>query len=119
MVRPLALAAALSILLMGPVQTRASQLPILASCSLHTDAADAATYRFCSAPMASFDGAQLDTDLTLPAGTTPKGGYPLLVMMHGWGSDKTYWEARDFCMTTSADACRYNNVWFASRGYAV
>lgn len=117
--RPLALAVSLSLLLIAPVQARASQLPIVTACSTQTDATDSVSYRFCSAPMSSFDGTQLDTDLTLPAGTTPKGGYPLVVMMHGWGADKTYWEAHDFCTTTSADACRYNNVWFASRGYAV
>jgi len=67
----------------------------------------------------SFDGTAMDTDLTLPAGTTPSGGYPLLVMMHGWGQSKAYWESSDFCTTSSADACNYNNVWFAHRGYAV
>lgn len=119
MMRPLALAASLSLLLIAPVQAHASQLPILSSCSTQSDTTDAVGFRFCSAPMSSFDGTQLDSDLTLPAGTTPNGGYPLLVMMHGWGGDKTYWEAKDFCSTTSADACDYNNVWFASRGYAV
>lgn len=97
----------------------ATQMPLLASCSPRTDSTDAFSYRFCSAPVPSFDGIALDVDLTLPAGTTPKAGYPLLVMMHGWGADKTYWEAGDYCSTTSADACFFNNVWFAHHGYAV
>src|SRR2546427_10256595 len=54
-----------------------------------------------------------------PRGRRHRVGYPLLVMMHGWGGSKSYWEAGDFCTSTSADACNYNNLWFAHRGYAV
>src|SRR4029077_17643413 len=77
------------------------------------------TYRLCTGYVASFDGVPLDVDLTLPARATPPGGFPLLVMMHGWGNSKTDWESADFCDSSSADRCNYNNVAFAHRGYAV
>ena len=97
----------------------AASIPPLASCQARTDQADAFSYRFCSGFVPSFDGVPLDADLTLPAGTTPRGGYPLIVMMHGWGNSKTDWENADFCDAASADKCNYNNLAFAHRGYAV
>lgn len=100
-------------------QAQSAPFPPLASCHVQTDQADSFAYRFCAGYVASFDGTYLDTDVTLPPGATPAGGYPLLVMMHGWGGSKTDWESGDFCSTTSAGACNYNNVWFAHRGYAV
>ena len=117
--RSSALAAAFAFAMLAPAPAQAAQPPLLTSCTARSDTTDAFSYRFCSASVASFDGIQLDTDLTMPAGRTPSGGYPLLVMMHGWGGSKDYWEAGDFCTSTSADACNYNNVWFAHRGYAV
>ena len=117
--RSLVVAAVFAAAMLAPVQVQAAQLPLLSSCQARTDATDGVAYRFCGAMTSSFDGTALDTDLTLPAGNTPSGGYPLLVMMHGWGASKSYWESADFCTTSSADACNYNNVWFAARGYAV
>lgn len=113
------LAALLTIGAAAPRWSQTATMPLLASCQPRIDTADSVAYRFCSGNLASFDGTTLDSDITLPSGTTPYGGYPLLVMMHGWGADKGYWEANDFCSTTSADACDFNNVWFAHRGYAV
>ena len=76
----------------------------------------------------------LDVDVTLPPSTgaarvlgeaatfepvaRPKGGWPVLVFMHGCcGGNKTSWEA------TSIDAenekWHHSNAWFASRGYVV
>ncbi|HVH62440.1 MAG TPA: CocE/NonD family hydrolase [Candidatus Dormibacteraeota bacterium] len=98
---------------------QASQMPLLASCQPRTDTTDSFSYRFCSAPVSSFDGTALDVDLTLPSAAAARGGYPLLVLMHGWGADKTDFEAKDYCGTTVAYACFFNNVWFAHRGYAV
>ena len=94
-------------------------MPLLESCQVRTDQVDAFSYRFCSAFVPSFDGVPLDVDLTLPAGTTPRGGYPLVVMMHGWGNSKTDWENADLCDSASADKCNYNNLAFAHRGCAV
>jgi predicted acyl esterase len=58
----------------------------------------------------------LGTDL--PTVAAPKGGYPVLVFMHGCcGGDKRAWEA------ASVDAARehwhHSNAWFAARGYVV
>ena len=117
--RSLVVAAALALATIAPMHAEAASLPLLASCQDRTDVTDGFSYRFCGGMVPSFDGVALDTDLTLPAGRTPNDGYPLLVMMHGWGGSKTYWESGDFCTTSSADACNYNNLWFAHRGYAV
>ncbi|HEX6456328.1 MAG TPA: CocE/NonD family hydrolase [Solirubrobacterales bacterium] len=84
--------------------------------------------RFCPTPdlasrVPSFDGVPLDVDVTLPEGGTAP--YPTIVMLHGFGGSKT-----DFETTTPAgpepDAAgsgstiyRYNNVFYAHRGYAV
>jgi hypothetical protein len=48
--------------------------------------------RFCPATaltdrVASFDGVPLDVDVTLPA--TGDGPFPTIVMLHGYGGDKT------------------------------
>jgi fermentation-respiration switch protein FrsA (DUF1100 family) len=58
----------------------------------------------------SFDGVPLDVDVTLPA--SGDGPFPTIVMMHGWGGDKTSFEG-----STAANG--YNNVTFAQQGYAV
>jgi hypothetical protein len=58
----------------------------------------------------SWDGVPLDVDVTLPP--TGDGPFPTIVMMHGWGGSKTAFE------THSPDGS-YNNVYYASRGYAV
>ena len=58
----------------------------------------------------SWDGVPLDVDVTLPP--SGDGPFPTIVMMHGWGGTKTTFE------THSPDGA-YNNVYFASRGYAV
>jgi fermentation-respiration switch protein FrsA (DUF1100 family) len=58
----------------------------------------------------SFDGVPLDVDVTLPA--SGDGPFPTIVMMHGWGGDKTSFEG-----STAANG--YNNVSFAQQGYAV
>jgi fermentation-respiration switch protein FrsA (DUF1100 family) len=58
----------------------------------------------------SFDGVPLDVDVTLPP--SGDGPFPTIVMMHGWGGDKTSFEG-------SSAANGYNNVSFAQQGYAV
>jgi pimeloyl-ACP methyl ester carboxylesterase len=71
--------------------------------------------RFCpttSRPnrVPSFDGVPLDVDVTLPA--QGDGPFPTIVMLHGWGGNKTAFES-----TSPADG--YSNVFYARRGYAV
>jgi len=58
----------------------------------------------------SFDGVPLDVDVTLPA--NGDGPFPAIVMMHGWGGDKTAFESH-------SPAGSYNNVFYAQQGYAV
>ena len=64
----------------------------------------------------SFDGVPLDVDVTLPA--SGSGPFPTIVMLHGWGSDKTDFEAS----TPEGDGNEtydYNNIYYAQHGYAV
>ncbi|MDQ3934355.1 MAG: hypothetical protein M3340_06950 [Actinomycetota bacterium] len=81
-------------------------------------------YRICEGPVASFDGTPLDATLTLPA-KPPRARLPLVVFLHGFLNHK-----REYLSETregtgpdrGADAyktVRWNNVWFAARGYAV
>jgi dienelactone hydrolase len=58
----------------------------------------------------SFDGVPLDADLTLPA--TGKAPYPLIVLMHGLGGNKTNYES-------TSDDGDIDNVTLASQGWAV
>ena len=64
----------------------------------------------------SFDGVPLDVDVTLPA--TGNGPFPTLVIFHGWGGDKTSYEAAT-PNGTNVQTYHWNNVFYAQRGYAV
>jgi predicted acyl esterase len=64
----------------------------------------------------TFDGVPLDADVTLPA--SGNGPFPVIVMMHGWGGNKTAFESS----TPAGDGNEtydYNNVYFAQHGFAV
>jgi len=64
----------------------------------------------------SFDKVPLDADVTLPP--SGEGPFPTIVMMHGWGGEKTAFESA----TPEGDGNEtfdYNNVYFAQHGYAV
>jgi fermentation-respiration switch protein FrsA (DUF1100 family) len=67
----------------------------------------------------SFDGVPLDVDVTLPA-TAKKGHgpYPTIVMLHGYGGDKTDFESSD-PNGDGSNTYHYNNDFFARQGYAV
>lgn len=71
----------------------------------------------------SFDGVPLDVDVTLPE--KGKGPFPTIVMLHGFGGSKTDFETTSPGGPAPEEAgggstiYRYNNVFFASRGYAV
>ena len=82
------------------------------------------SYVICSGEVASFDGTPLDVTLTLPLHST-KRRLPLIVFLHGFLADKG-----EYLSTTRSGTgpdrggaayktVRWNNVWFASRGYAV
>src|SRR2546423_1829439 len=85
------------------------------SCSTVTSA-DGITYSRCTGQIASFDGLGIDTDLSLPSGAG--GPLPTILMLHGWGGDKTNWES-DAVTSATPDKDHWNNVWFGSRGWAV
>jgi predicted acyl esterase len=71
----------------------------------------------------TWDGIPLDVDVTLPP--TGDGPFPLIVMLHGFGANKTEFEAGSPTGARSPDGTlqtrtyHYNNVFFAQRGYAV
>jgi fermentation-respiration switch protein FrsA (DUF1100 family) len=77
--------------------------------------------RFC--PTASsaqrvptFDGVPLDADVTLPA--QGKGPFPTIVMLHGWGGNKTSFESSN-PQGDGSVTYDYNNNYYAKLGYAV
>lgn len=57
----------------------------------------------------SWDGTPIDVDVTMPA--HGKGPFPAIVMIHGWGTNKTQYEA--------ATPGGFDNLSFAQRGYLV
>jgi fermentation-respiration switch protein FrsA (DUF1100 family) len=69
----------------------------------------------------TFDGAPLDVDVTLPPASAGDGPFPTIAMLHGWGGDKTSFEADgpEGKSATNHQTYHYNNVWFAQQGYAV
>jgi predicted acyl esterase len=73
-------------------------------------------YTVCSGLVPSFDGTPLDVDVSVPEDTA--GPLPLMVMLNGWGHDKT-----DFESTTAAgndtNTYHWNNAWFTGEGFAV
>ncbi len=64
----------------------------------------------------SFDGTPLDVDVTLPA--EGEGPWPTIVMLHGWGGNKTSFEASS-PEGNGNETYDYNNVYYAQHGYAV
>jgi predicted acyl esterase len=96
---------------------------LLAGCQARTSP-DGAAHRICTAPVASFDGTPLDATLTLPR-RTPRGGLPLVVFLHGFLTDKGEYLSETAAGTgpdrggNAYKTVEWNNVWFASRGYAV
>ena len=97
----------------APVSAAATPSPIGLTCA---SVADPFNHWFCTGHVPSFDGVPLDVDLTLPAGgVVPRA---LVVMLHGYSNDKTEWESNAIT-NVKADKDHYNNLAFASRGYAV
>jgi fermentation-respiration switch protein FrsA (DUF1100 family) len=64
----------------------------------------------------SFDAVPLDVDVTLPP--TGNGPFPTIVMLHGWGNDKTSFESTS-PGGDGNETYHYNNVYYAQQGYAV
>ena len=79
------------------------------------------SFRFCESgfvpQIKSADGtARLDVDVTLPA--TSKKPLGLIVMLHGLGGSKDSFQSDDSIEGTGGQY-HFNNLWFASKGYAV
>jgi predicted acyl esterase len=77
--------------------------------------------RFCPAAtlaqrVPSFDGVPLDADVTLPP--TGNGPFPTIVMLHGWGGNKTEFESSTPAGNGN-ETFDYNNIYYAQHGYAV
>jgi fermentation-respiration switch protein FrsA (DUF1100 family) len=66
----------------------------------------------------SFDGTPIDVDVTLPADAEAGRPLPTIAMLHGWGGDKSAFES-DSPEGSGATTYRYNNTYYAQRGYAV
>ncbi|MBW3561885.1 MAG: hypothetical protein KY437_05245 [Actinobacteria bacterium] len=73
--------------------------------------------RICTGQVPSFDGAQLDVDLTLPMRDS-RGPQPLIVMLHGFGNDKHEWQSLDD-EGDGRDKWHWNSHWFARHGFYV
>jgi fermentation-respiration switch protein FrsA (DUF1100 family) len=105
-----------------PLQATAAPAPFGHACTTQADGT-----RFCPTTdgeagqtldgVPSFDGVPLDVDVTLPDEKTP-GPYPTIVMLHGYGGEKTDFESSDPNGDGSV-TYHYNNDYFARHGYAV
>jgi predicted acyl esterase len=89
-----------------------AQAGLLDSCE------DQAGVRVCTAMVESFDGTPLDATVTLPAKVEKGKRLPLVLFLHGFLNDKREYisakrEGHDY------KTVELNNLWFASRGYAV
>src|SRR5436190_6797030 len=100
----------------------AAPTPFGHACTTHSDGT-----RFCPTTDAgpgqtvdgvpTFDGVPLDVDVTLPPASV-RAPYPTIVMLHGYGGDKTDFESDDPAGDGSV-TYDYNNDYFARNGYAV
>lgn len=118
----LALLVALALVLSaGAAQARSSHATLaqlaamtLAPTCTKVKTADKFSYAKCSGEITSFDGVGLDIDISIPLSATT--ARPTIVMLHGWGQDKTFWEANSKA-GDGAGSWHWNNVWFVSHGW--
>ena len=116
---------ALGVLALPTAQAATAPAPLGLTCKTQAD-----KVRFCAGNgttdrVPSFDGTPLDVDVTLPP--TGTGPFPTIVMLHGWGNDKTGFESTDLAGkgynagagVYAAPTYHYNNDFYARRGYAV
>ena len=77
------------------------------------------THRICTGMVESFDGTELDTSLTLPRKVRKGRRLPLVVFIHGFLSNKTEYMSETVKDESDYKTVELNNVWYATRGYAV
>jgi predicted acyl esterase len=77
---------------------------------------DGVAHRFCTGWVASFDGAPLAVDLTLPPGGP--GPHPLVVYRHGVPGEGRAELRSETAARDNPRGDGFNNVAFAGRGYA-
>jgi predicted acyl esterase len=80
---------------------------------------DRDAYRICTGMVESFDGTPLSTTLTLPANLSEGERLPLIVFLHGFLSNKGEYISDSKEAADNYKTVEFNNLWFASRGYAV
>lgn len=97
--------------------TAASPCPTGLTAGPTVSPAGGRTFVVCTGRVRSFDGTPLDTDVTIPTAAAA-GPRPLMVMLHGWGGDKTTWESTTLA-GNNTDSYHWNNAWFASQGWVV
>lgn len=120
--RLLLLTGFLAIGVAAPSSAAFAQTPFGHQCAVQSDGV-----RFCPTTdgsagqtlngVPSFDGVPLDVDVTLPPNGRP-GPYPTIVMLHGYGGEKTDFESSD-PNGDGSTTYHYNNDYFARQGYAV
>jgi predicted acyl esterase len=72
----------------------------------------------CSAQVKSFDGSNLDVDVTLPMNDNGSKRHPVMIMLHGFGNNKHEWESKTD-EGDGRDKYHWNSRWFAKHGYYV
>ena len=77
------------------------------------------THQICTGMVESFDGTPLDSTLTLPAKVAKGERLPLIVFLHGFLSNKGEYLSDTEKAEGNYKTVEFNNLWFASRGYAV
>jgi predicted acyl esterase len=97
--------------------TSSVSCPLGLRASAELDPAGGRPFTVCAGYVTSFDGTPLSTDVTIPDGA--KGPLPLVVMLNGWGSNKSNFEATRLGGNGSQYTYHWNNAWFASQGFAV
>lgn len=97
--------------------SRSDPCPLGLAATAHLDPAGGAPSTVCSGYLTSFDGTPLSTDVTIPDGA--HGPLPLVVMLNGWGDNKSNFEATELSGNASPYTYHWNNAWFASEGFAV
>jgi predicted acyl esterase len=76
-------------------------------------------HEICTGVVESFDGTPLSTTLTVPARAKEGKRLPLIVFLHGFLSNKGEYISETEEAADNYKTVEFNNVWFASRGYAV